>query len=334
MSTAAWALRYVERFSMALVPLRGKVPIAERWNHDDRLIRTPAAAWAYWTCNPHHNIGACLEPSGLCSLDADYPDGTRAVLGAAGIDFDALMDATPTIIGRAPRLEFQAPSVALTRKNLVWPPRAPGHKPVTVLELRAGRVQDVLPPSIHPDTQQPYRWATPPRGGFPPLPEALLRIWQNFDAFKHGARNLCPWAEPEPEPMTPPPRAAPSRPGPSVIAEFNAAHDAAAILEQHGYKRAGKRRWKSPNGSGMAGLVRLSSGKIYCHHASDPLGDEKAHDAFDLFAHFEHRGNFRAAVKAAAGAMGLSKAQGRPLTGARNCACHQSGGPREWPLTR
>lgn len=307
MNTAAWAERYVERFGFALVPLRGKVPIGEGWNLDENLLRTPAAARAYFTRNPRDSVGACLEPSGLASLDADDPDSARRVLAAEGIDLDALIATTPTIMGRAPRLEFAAPSdVKLTRKAIVWPARSEGEKPVTVLELRAGRVQDALPPSIHPDTDKPYRWVTAPRNGFAMLPEALLRLWLNFDAFKHRARNLCPWADPEPEPAIQPPRQNPEPRGPSVISAFNEAHDAVTILEAHGYLRAGRQRWKSPNGHGVAGVVVLPSGKVYCHHASDGLTDGHAHDAFDLYRLFDHGGDFRAAVKAAAVVLGMA----------------------------
>jgi putative DNA primase/helicase len=308
MSAAAWCERYVERFGFKLVPLRGKVPIGEAWNVDENLIATVDAARGHWSRNPHDNVGVCLEASGLASLDADDSEGTQRVLAAEGIDLDALIATTPTIIGRAPRLEFKAPpGVKLGRKSVVWPPQAEGEKPVTVLELRGGRVQDVLPPSIHPDTHLPYRWLTPPRDGFPPLPESLLKLWLDFDAFKHRARNLCPWADPEPAPATPPPRPIRERTGPSVIAAFNDAHDAVAILESRGYQRVGKRRWKSPNGHGMAGVVVLPSGKVYCHHASDGLGNGHAHDAFDLFVQFDHGGDFRSAVRAAAQALGLDQ---------------------------
>jgi putative DNA primase/helicase len=308
MSNATWAERYVDRFGFNLVPLRGKVPIGEGWNLNENLLRTPGAAREYFSRNPRDNIGACLEPSGLVSLDADYPEGTRSVLAVEGIDLDALIDATPTIIGRAPRLEFKAPDMPLGRKSVVWPPKAAGEKPVTVLELRAGRVQDVLPPSIHPDTKQPYRWITPPLDGFPPLPESLLRLWQDFDAFKHRARNLCPWTDPEPEPAPPRPRSTRERTGPSVIDAFNDAHDVVAILESHGYQPAGKKRWKSPNGHNLAGVILLRDGKkIRCYHTSDELGDEKPHDAFDLYRLFDHGGDYRAAVKAAAEVLHLGR---------------------------
>jgi putative DNA primase/helicase len=272
MSVGDWAVRYVNRFEFKLVALRGKVPIGEAWNVDENLIGTMQAARWRWSRNSHDGVGVCLEPSGLVSLDADNPEGARLVLAAEAINLDALIAATPTIIGRAPRLEFSAPrDVKLGRKSVVWPARAQGEKPVTVFELRAGRLQDVLPPSIHPDTQQPYRWLTPPREGFPPLPQSLLRLWLDFDAFKHRARKLCPWADPEPEPSAAPPRRARDRAGPSVIAAFNEAHDAVAILEAHGYQQSAKRRWKSPNGHGVAGVVVLPSGKVYCHHQSDEL---------------------------------------------------------------
>ncbi|HEX4025885.1 MAG TPA: bifunctional DNA primase/polymerase [Steroidobacteraceae bacterium] len=306
MSAAAFAARYIERFHMALVPLDGKRPLGKAWNADENLIRSEQAARDYWTAHPHRNIGACLEPSGLVSIDADYPDGAHQVLAAEGIDLDALIVTTPTILGRAPRLEFRAPDVPLSRKSVVWPARQTGEKPVTVLEFRAGRVQDVLPPSIHPDLRRPYQWLTPPRDGFPPLPGALLALWLDFEAFKHRARNLCPWAPPEPEPKRRATRAPYT--GSSVIAAFNAAHDSIAILESHGYARAGKRRWRSPDGHGMAGVVLLPDGKIFCHHSSDALGDEKPHDAFDLYVRLEHHGDVRAATRTAARLLGMVRA--------------------------
>jgi putative DNA primase/helicase len=308
---ACWAERYIECFAFALVPLRGKVPIGEAWNSEANLISTSQEAREYWTIKPGDNIGMCLEPSGhygMASCDADHVAGTRIVLAAEGIDFDALMAVTPTIIGRAPRLEFSMPpGVKLGRKAIVWPPRVAGEKSTTVLEFRAGRVQDVLPPSIHPDLGVPYRWLTPPRDGFPPLPESLLRLWLDFDAFKRRARNLCPWADPEPEPAPRPPRQARERTGPSVISTFNDAHDAVALIESHGYTRAGKRRWKSPHCDGAAGIVALPNGKFVSHNTSDPLYNDHALDAFDVFRILEHRGDFSSAVRAAAQALGLNQ---------------------------
>ena len=304
---ATWGAAYVERLGLALVPLHGKAPYAPEWQLDRNLIRTPDAARTHWLANPSDNIGACMQPSGIVSLGADCVDGARAVLVAEGVDLDALTREVPTIVGRALRLEFRAPSVPLRRKSVVWPPKTTDGKPVTVLEFRAGHCQDVLPPSIHPEACRPYAWMLPPARGFPPLPGALLRLWQDFGNFRHRARNMCPWAPPE-SPSEQRRAGGVVRPheGPSVIAEFNAAHDVVAILEAYGYVRAGNRRWKSPNGHGIAGVVLLPDGKIFCHHASDSLGDEKPHDAFDLFVQLEHRGDVMAAVRAVAELLGMN----------------------------
>ncbi|MGH8228269.1 MAG: bifunctional DNA primase/polymerase [Steroidobacteraceae bacterium] len=373
MSAADWASRYLERFGFALTPLHGKAPYRAHWNDDEQLIRTPGAAREHWRRHPQDGIGMCLGPSGLVSLDCDDVDAARAVLAAEGIDLDKLIETTPTIVGRAPRLEFRAPGhpqlsaiavemlptlkaeakkrqeaasknaprvangrfqpvppetgegvaephsgeatvqaawivgLELGRKAIVWPARAEGEKPITVLELRAGRVQDVLPPSMHPETHRPYRWLMPPRDGFPPLPDALLSLWLGFDEFRRRARALCPWAAPEPQEHAPIARRSSPYTGPSIIAAFNDAHSAAAILEAHGYEPAGRRRWKSPNGHGVAGVTLLPSGRVYCHHASDALGDEHAHDAFDLFALLDHHGDQRAAVRAAAELLELNR---------------------------
>jgi putative DNA primase/helicase len=302
-----WAIRYIEKFNFALVPLHGKAPYVEGWNLEENLIRTPERAKSH--LRPGDNFGAYLGPSGIVSLDADH-DATKAVLAAERIDLDVLIAHTPTIIGRAPRLEFAAPpGLGLEKKVIKWPkpedPTGPGR--MTILELRAGANQDVLPPSIHPGTSAPYRWMTAPRHGFPPLPDEILALWLNFEAFQQRARKVCPWAKPE-RMQAPRTQSRPCSGGPSIIQAFNDAHSVVSMLEAHGYQRAGK-RWKSPHGkpSSAPGLVVLPSGKVFCHHSDDPLGDERSHDAFDLYALFDHGGDVRAAVRAAAKVLGMDQ---------------------------
>jgi putative DNA primase/helicase len=113
-----------------------------------------------------------------------------------------------------------------------------------------------------------------------------------------AALALCPWA--------PPPKPVPARP--SVIAEFNAAHDIVAIIEAHGYERRGEKRFAAPGSSHAAGIVLLDSGKLFCHHAGDPLSDEHALDAFDCYRKLQHNGDYRAAVRAAAQVLGMVSA--------------------------
>jgi putative DNA primase/helicase len=304
-----WAVRYILRFGFALTPLHGKAPYLDGWNLDENLIRTPEQVRRHF--RPGDNVGVVLGPSRLASLDADH-EAAPAVLAAEGIDLQALIEANSTILGRAPRIEFAAPpDINLEKKVIKWPapddPTGPGK--ITILEFRAGANQDVLPPSIHPELKVPYRWVTLPRHGFNPLPAQILALWLNFEPFQQRARKLCPWAKPERISSV----RAPSQPyrGPSVIQAFNATYDVVAMLEAHGYQRSGK-RWKSPHtkSSSAPGTVLLPDGRVFCHDSDDPLGDEKAHDAFDVYVLFDHRGDQRAAIRAASQLLGIQPQRG------------------------
>jgi hypothetical protein len=116
------------------------------------------------------------------ALDIDQWDLAAFELLMNGIDLQALYDAPDAVIvdsGRQGRgkLLFAMPF------GLVLPTKKINRDKQTVYELRCGTtegltVQDVLPPSIHPDTHQPYRWAG--RGHWtrlPQIPDALLHLW-------------------------------------------------------------------------------------------------------------------------------------------------------------
>jgi hypothetical protein len=320
--TATWAEAYVSKLRLALVPIPPgrKAPLGERWNKPGGYIADVEEAHRRWEGLPDHGIGVVLSASGLCSIDVDSPDHAVPVLGDLGIDLDA--EAAPTIQGNPTRFRtmFRAPpGIALSRKTLSWPAKAAGEKPITVFELRAGDIQDILPPTLHPQTGRPYTWLVPPSNEFPPLPEALLELWANWDSYRRELEGLCPWAKRgfNPEPA---PRGDGSRP--DVIAAFNRAHPVEEMLEAHAYTRRGK-RWLSPtSSSGLAGVTVLDDGRrVYSHHASDPLSDGHAHDSFDIFRIMDHAGDTRSAVKAAAEKFGIgAKSKGVVSEGAE-----------EWP---
>ncbi|KPC06872.1 Bifunctional DNA primase/polymerase [Pseudomonas amygdali pv. lachrymans] len=303
-------------------------------------------AEAFWTKNPNHNLGVVLGPSRVCSLDVDDVQWTRFVLyELLGVDLDALALTFPTVVGNPLRFRvlFQVPEgLELTRHSLSWPnendPDGSKHKSImlkanaareagdtarealyradaeqykrfTVFELRAGLVQDVLPPSIHPGTGQPYTWRTPPdASGLPVLIGDLLNVWNNWDVFKRGAEAACPWLPKDAKPtgkQKPKPKPAPAGgKRPSVIDEFNNCHDVEEILRSHGYtKRGGK--WLYPQSStGLPGIT-VAEGKVYSHHAADPLANGHQNDAFEVFCLLEHGGDQSKAVKEAARMLGM-----------------------------
>jgi putative DNA primase/helicase len=304
---ARYAKRYAE-MDMALTwtPAGAKGPRHPGWNLAENAITTPAAALRHWMQRPQHGVAALLSFSGLVSLDIDEASLSRQVLAALDIDLDALAARTPCIVGRPDtfRLMFRAPAVELKHRTAKWPKQDKPRESRVLFELRAGAIADSLPPTIHAKTGQPYRWAIPPRDGFTPLPDRLLELWQDWPATERTVLAGCPNWTPT---HRPPARSSNSKPaGKSVIDQFNAAHDLGTVLESYGYKRTGK-RFASPDTQHAPGLVLLDDGRVYCHHAGDPLGDGKPHDVFDVFAIFEHSGDTRAAVKAAAHILGLNQ---------------------------
>ena len=314
-AVADWAVRYIQQYRLALVPIPPghKAPLHPGWNQRGGYATDAGEARQKWSELPDHGIGAVLGPSGLSSIDVDSPGHAEPVLGALGIDLDALRKATPTIQGNPSRyrLMFKAPpGVALGRKTLVWPARQPGEKSPTLFELRAGDIQDVLPPTIHPETGRTYTWLVPPNSEFPPLPAALLELWQHWDSYRKELEAMCLWASQTFRPELPP-RGFGARP--NVIAEFNRVHSVEDLLKEHDYTPKGK-RWLSPtSSSGLAGVTILD-GRVYSHHASDPLADGHAHDAFDVFRLLDHAGDTPGAIKAAAEALGVRQepAKGEP----------------------
>ncbi|MEJ3576538.1 VapE domain-containing protein [Pseudomonas fragi] len=335
---ADWAKRYIDAFDLALVAIEPgkKAPKGKAWNKAGGYFSDADQAAAFWLKHPHHNMGVVLGPSQLCSLDVDDVQWTRQLLSdQLGVDLDHLALTCPTVVGNPQRMRllFRVPvGIELGRHALAWPnqkdpdgslfksvvqllkaaeasadqsavatlkAQAEALKRFTVFEFRAGLVQDVLPPSIHPGTGKPYVWKTPPSiEGFPVLIPQLLNAWKNWDLFKRDAETACPWwVKTKPSPKT---RTSPTeRASPSVIEQFNRAHDVESLLTAHGYTQHGH-RWLCPQSStGLPG-VSVTDGKVYSHHGADPLANGHQNDAFAVFCLLEHGGDVPKAVKAAA----------------------------------
>jgi hypothetical protein len=299
--------------ALTIIPPGAKKPHPDLKDWPNRPIDP-----SHWANHPQDGIGALLGKSGLCSLDADDTEGTRLALAAVGLNVEELKAGAVVIQGNPARWRAMfrlPPGISPSRKALAWPEPsgeldARGHpKQITIFELRAGACQDVLPPSIHPGTNQSYRLLVAPWDleAWAELPPALVELWHDWDHQRRALEAACPWVpQPDPKPTEPSPRLAPPAGGESVIESFNAAHDPAAILEAHGYKPAGPNRWLSPHStSGEPGIHRLSdTGRIYSHHASDPLSGPP-HDAFSLYTVLGHQGDTRQAIKSAARLLGL-----------------------------
>ena len=124
--------------------------------------------------------------SGTCALDIDSIDLARPFLAERGVDLDALLNAPEAVRihsgrrGRAKLLyRLKKPLRTIKPKN-------------SGVEFRCATstgtsVQDVLPPSVHPDTKKPYEWryGSDPMldadwRALPAIPSTLLNAWRQL----------------------------------------------------------------------------------------------------------------------------------------------------------
>jgi len=282
-------------WKLVAIPAGSKAPQTFSW-------QTKPTPPDFWSSNPTHNVGLLHSMSGTVALDIDHMENTRTIFEALNIDLDHILATAPRIVGRPERgkVLFLAPDGEnLSTRKISWPtPNDPRLREV-VFELRAGSVQDVLPPSIHPDTGNPYQWAGIPFDQIGPIPPQLLTIWNEWDRFRPQMADLCPWKRVEEFRPPPKKRRIESR-DTSVIDTYNDATPMAQALTEAGYKQFGN-RWLSPSStSKIPGVVIFDDGKAYSHHASDPFDPSHAFDAFEVFCQYQHLGNVSNAVKAAA----------------------------------
>lgn len=187
------------RAGLALVPISSgrKGPTDKGWNLRENVITSEDGA-EHLTGNIGLAHAYCL-PAPTMALDLD--DMTRAEpwLAARRIDLNALLeaeDAVQIVSGRAGRakLLYRLPAGVGPIQSYTLKEKTDGGASLTVLEFRCATrdgltVQDVLPPSIHPETGLPYSW-----GGngdwreLPEIPAGVMAVWQQELARQSAKR--------------------------------------------------------------------------------------------------------------------------------------------------
>ncbi len=181
--TGACAADYVQHgIAICAIPLGRKGPTANGWNLPENAITCPTAA-----ATLTGNVGLLHAWSDTMALDVDDWGAASEWLLARGVNLVQLFsapDRVEIVSGRAGRakLLFRLPvSINAPVQTL----QIKGDDGEMILEFRCAdsggnSVQDVLPPSIHPDTGSPYQWAGPGDWrNLPVIPDALLQIWQD-----------------------------------------------------------------------------------------------------------------------------------------------------------
>ncbi len=247
----------------------------------------PTVVSRWWRRWPQGNIGARI-PKSLLILDVDpRADGDRK-LGQLEATHQPLPPTRVSYSGRGDggrHLWFLhpggTPTVAHLRRLV-----GPG------LDLKSYSGYAVMPPSRHPDTGQPYRWAEPL------VDPAPLPRW---------LRDLL---LPPPAPATPRRRRRPPRltDGGDLVEQFNAATSWAELLEPLGWTcldgdgDTDGARWRHPSAAHQVS-ANVRRGWLYVYSQSTSFeateaGAPHGYSPFGAWAVLEHGGDRRAAFKA------------------------------------
>ncbi|CAM3967515.1 bifunctional DNA primase/polymerase [Deinococcus marmoris] len=312
------AAQHYITLGLNLVPTRhgSKAPTTKAWNQPEQLVATTEQAEFHWERDDQTkrplNIGFHHATSGTAILDIDHLEHARIAFASVGLDLDEFLASKCCICGRNGKKPLYRVPEGLELKTRQLICRNEEGKPYTVFELRAGNVQDQLPPGKHPSGQL-YAWLEgmpPSREDIPELPENLLFLWQNWDSLKARMVAACPNA-PQPQAKALPRSKAAKRlrqvPKTDRVRQtFNAANPLADVLGRNGYTAQNSGRWTAPNSTtGTPGVTLLPStengpDQVYSHHAADTLATGHPHDAFSVYTLLEHHGDepaARAAVK-------------------------------------
>jgi hypothetical protein len=169
---------------MALVPipLGSKSPNAKNWNLPSNCVTNPAQANSLDGLNVGLAHAYCT-PSPTCALDIDNYPNAKDWLASHDIELDSLwkaQDAVVILSGKKNSMKLlyklSGNISPLESKKIVGPDGS------SALEFRCATkdgktVQDVLPPSMHPDGHQ-YRWmGSGDPTQMPEIPQQLLELW-------------------------------------------------------------------------------------------------------------------------------------------------------------
>jgi len=166
-------------WSLVPIPAGTKGPRTTGWNKKDQAVKSQA------DLPQGYGIGLAHAYSGTMALDIDSWEQAVSALSMDGVDLNSLYEANDAVVidsgrqGHGKLLYAMPPGLTLPSKKIIIDGKV-------IYELRCATangltVQDVLPPSIHPDTKSPYRWAG--NGHWtrlPMIPSPILALWTSL----------------------------------------------------------------------------------------------------------------------------------------------------------
>jgi putative DNA primase/helicase len=239
---------------------------------------------------------------GLCVLDFDEPRFYPAWLELVG----TLADGLPTqqTGGGGYQVMFRCPEPGRNDK-LAWIADDAEEKTGRriAIETRGEGGYAVMPGSLHPSGNT-YRAIAGDFGNIPTVPQAvadaLLAACHKLDEAPLTRKQME--AEEKAAATSTKYRNQSNGQG-SVIDAYNGRATIVEALEQYGYTRDGD-RYVRPGGE--SGSVAVVDGRSFHHSSNDTLNDGYWHRPFDLFCEYDHGGDCKEAVRAAAEMLGMN----------------------------
>ncbi|MCF1458339.1 MAG: DUF3987 domain-containing protein [Shewanella sp.] len=156
-----------------------KKPLLSKWNTLEHTFHDPSKF------PTECGIGLCHAFSNTMCLDIDDWTLSEQFLSEHGINLKELFTAPDAVIissgrKRHAKLLYTLPTEPLPSVKIYGKQNG---KAKNFLEFRCGTkngqtVQDILPPTIHPLTKQPYQWMGADWKKAPELPPELLALWK------------------------------------------------------------------------------------------------------------------------------------------------------------
>ncbi len=191
---------YVQRdWYMVLIPRGSKAPSSKGWNLPESAENPHGYTQNLERIRKHleqgGNLGLATQPSQVAVLDIDDLDKARDFFAAWDLKeaFDDLLNDASQLhilsgrLGRDKILFKVAQGFSLNTWN-----RAQTNGFELHFQSQVGTTtQDILPPSIHPDTGQPYQW----KGSLDDiqhLPDWLADMWMHRGNVKQCSSNASP----------------------------------------------------------------------------------------------------------------------------------------------
>lgn len=261
-------------------------------------VRAPAALISEWVRAGAQIAVACGAISGGLEIeDVDEASFYPALMQAIG-PISAGLPVQQTG-GGGYQIAYRCPAPGHNDKLAYVPDASKFDGRRIAIETRGEGGYAILYPSLHPSGQH-YALL---QGDFAKIPYISQA---QRDQIIAAARSLCqaPYTTLQLQAM----QQAMSNPSPSrqhangsanIIDQYNASTSIEDELRRQGYTHCYGERW-APPGAGKRDSVLASKGRAFHFDTNYPLADDKAHDAFDLFCYYEHRGDVKSAIKAAA----------------------------------